>query len=52
VAPSKALVQERVSDWSKRLQYLGLKVVECTGDSNSLTEASDLGDADIIATTP
>lgn len=49
VAPTKALIQERVNDWSKRFGHLELSVVECTGDS---TETMDLTQADVIATTP
>lgn len=49
MAPTKALIQERVNDWSKRFGHLQLSIVECTGDS---AEAMDLTQADVIATTP
>lgn len=47
IAPMKALVRERVSDWRNRL---GLKLVELTGDS--LPDARDVARASIIVTTP
>jgi len=50
VAPMKALVRERMKDWSVRLaKQLGKNVVELTGD------VSDMGQverADVIVTTP
>lgn len=49
VAPTKALIQERVNDWSQRFGHLQLSIVECTGDS---AESMDLTQADVIATTP
>lgn len=49
VAPTKALIQERVKDWSKRYGHLNMNIMECTGDS---AEALDLTQADVIATTP
>jgi replicative superfamily II helicase len=49
VAPTKALIQERVNDWTRRFRYLQLSIVECTGDS---AVATDLTQADVIATTP
>jgi replicative superfamily II helicase len=52
VAPSKALVQERVADWAARLAHLGVRVLECTGDSDDSNEAADIAHADVIATTP
>jgi hypothetical protein len=51
VAPNKALVQERVADWQKRFSYLGIQVMECTGDTEQRDEAR-LMTADLIATTP
>lgn len=51
VAPNKSLVQERVSDWHARMDHLGLQIMECTGDSDSI-EGLDFGKSDIIATTP
>ncbi|KAL7665431.1 RNA helicase [[Candida] zeylanoides] len=54
IAPMKALVRERVDDWRRRLcgnsSPLGLRLVELTGDS--LPEARDVREADIIVTTP
>ena len=51
IAPMKALVRERVLDWSKRLtQPMGLKLVELTGDNTPDTRT--IRDADIIVTTP
>lgn len=54
IAPMKALVRERVDDWRKRLcgnsSPKALKLVELTGDS--LPEARDVREADIIVTTP
>ena len=52
VAPNKALVQERVADWRARFAYLGVVVVECTGDSDTQDEGAALLAADVIATTP
>lgn len=51
VAPNKALVQERVADWQRRFAYLGVSVIECTGDSDE-DDAKALLGADLIATTP
>ncbi|KAH3668467.1 hypothetical protein OGAPHI_002221 [Ogataea philodendri] len=51
IAPMKALVRERVDDWRARIsQNTSHKVVEMTGDS--LPEAREVRDADIIITTP
>ncbi|KAF2268062.1 Sec63-domain-containing protein [Lojkania enalia] len=51
IAPMKALVRERVQDWSKRLaRPMGLKLVELTGDNTPDTRT--IRDADIIITTP
>jgi ATP-dependent DNA helicase HFM1/MER3 len=52
VAPNKALVQERVADWKQRFSYLGIQVLECTGDTDRHDEAARLMTADLIATTP
>ena len=51
IAPLKALVRERVSDWKKRFQAkLGIGVVELTGD---LTPSGrDLMKGTILCTTP
>ncbi|KAF2425247.1 Sec63-domain-containing protein [Tothia fuscella] len=51
IAPMKALVRERVKDWSSRLTgSMGLKLVELTGDNTPDTRT--IRDADIIITTP
>lgn len=51
IAPMKALVRERVQDWSRRLtQQMGLKLVELTGDNTPDTRT--IRNADIIVTTP
>lgn len=51
IAPMKALVRERVSDWGRRLApRMGLKLVELTGDNTPDTRT--IRDADIIITTP
>lgn len=51
VAPTRALCQEKVRDWTARLAYLHLVVLECTGDCTQ-QDIADLASADIIATTP
>lgn len=51
IAPMKALVRERVKDWTARLVgSMGLKLVELTGDNTPDTRT--IRDADIIITTP
>lgn len=51
IAPMKALVRERVDDWRKRItKNTDHKLVELTGDS--LPEAKEVREADIIITTP
>lgn len=50
VAPLKALVQEQVREFSRRLEYLGIKVSELTGDSN-LTK-HEIASTQILVTTP
>ncbi|SCU79563.1 LADA_0B01552g1_1 [Lachancea dasiensis] len=51
IAPMKALVRERVTDWRKRITPItGDKVIELTGDS--LPDPKDVRDATIIITTP
>lgn len=51
IAPMKALVKERVNDWSKRITPVtGHKIVELTGDNNP--DFKDVIDATIIITTP
>lgn len=51
IAPMKALVRERVDDWRQRIsKNTKHKLVELTGDS--LPDAKDVREADIIITTP
>lgn len=51
IAPMKALVRERVEDWGERIcKHTSHKLVELTGDS--LPDAKDIHQADIIITTP
>lgn len=51
IAPLKALVKERLKDWSARfVKLLGKKVVELSGDVTPDIQA--LGSADILCTTP
>ena len=50
VAPLKALVQEQVGNFGKRLQSYGIKVSELTGD-RQLTK-QQIADTQIIVTTP
>jgi activating signal cointegrator complex subunit 3 len=52
IAPLKALVRERMEDWTKRLGAggLGLKVAELTGDVTP--DAKTLMEADVVLTTP
>lgn len=50
VAPMKALVQEMVSTFTRRLEPYGLSVAELTGDAQ-LTQAQ-LADTQLIVTTP
>lgn len=50
IAPLKALVKERMQDWSKKLKTLGKKLVEMTGDIAPDQRA--ITSADIIITTP
>ena len=50
IAPLKALVQEQVGNFAKRLQSYGIKVSELTGD-RQLTK-QQIADTQIIVTTP
>jgi activating signal cointegrator complex subunit 3 len=53
IAPMKALVRERMNDWTAANSFAGRmkkRIVELTGDS--LAEAADLNSADIIISTP
>eukprot|EP01018_Ginkgo_biloba_P008824 Gb_17003 [translate_table: standard] len=52
IAPSKALVQEKLRYWKQRFGHsLGVKCLELTGDSDVCT-ARDMQETDIILTTP
>jgi len=51
MAPSKALVQEKLRDWNKKLGPLGINCLEMTGD-NEFYNNRAIDDADIILTTP
>ncbi|GJN21593.1 hypothetical protein PR202_gb09083 [Eleusine coracana subsp. coracana] len=51
IAPTKALVQEKLRDWNKKLGSLGIKCLEMTGD-NELYNNKSIHDADLILTTP
>ncbi|KAG8908173.1 DEIH-box ATPase [Tulasnella sp. 403] len=50
VAPMKALVQEMVGNFQKRLETFGIKVSELTGDSQLTKQA--ISETQIIVTTP
>lgn len=50
IAPLKALVQEQVREFSRRLEVFGINVEELTGDSN-LTK-QQISDTQILVTTP
>uniref|UniRef100_A0A1A9WJB5 U5 small nuclear ribonucleoprotein 200 kDa helicase n=1 Tax=Glossina brevipalpis TaxID=37001 RepID=A0A1A9WJB5_9MUSC len=52
IAPLKALVKERISDWKKRFEQgpLDIKVVELTGDVTPDVQA--IRDSQLIVTTP
>lgn len=50
IAPLKALVQEQVREFDRRLSHLGIKVNELTGDSN-LTK-HQIESTQILVTTP
>jgi antiviral helicase SLH1 len=51
IAPLKALVKERVKDWTRRVaQPLGRRLVELTGDVTP--DLKTIEKADIIVTTP
>ncbi|CAA0824472.1 ATP-dependent DNA helicase MER3 homolog [Striga hermonthica] len=51
IAPSKALVQEKLRDWTQKLGPLGIHCLELTGD-NEYYSIKNIQDADIILTTP
>ena len=50
IAPLRALVQEQVLEFQRRLTVLGIKVVELTGDSD--TSRRELETAHLIISTP
>ncbi|CCH43112.1 pre-mRNA-splicing helicase BRR2 [Wickerhamomyces ciferrii] len=50
IAPLKALVQEQVREFSRRLEVFGIKVEELTGDSN-LTK-QQISETQMLVTTP
>jgi superfamily II helicase len=54
VAPSKALCEERYTDWSRRLSALklGIEVAMITGDAEPGEAFRDLASAHFIVTTP
>lgn len=51
VAPSKALVQEKLRDWNQKLGSWGINCLELTGDNESYNIRS-IQEADVIVTTP
>ncbi|XP_028786298.1 DExH-box ATP-dependent RNA helicase DExH17-like [Neltuma alba] len=51
IAPSKALVQEKLRHWNQKLGHLGIKCLELTGDNESYN-LRNIQEADIILTTP
>ncbi|XP_050384222.1 DExH-box ATP-dependent RNA helicase DExH17 isoform X1 [Argentina anserina] len=51
IAPSKALVQEKVRDWTQKFRSRGIVCLELTGDNESYS-TRNLQEADIILTTP
>ncbi|KAK2661719.1 hypothetical protein Ddye_000293 [Dipteronia dyeriana] len=51
IAPSKALVQEKLRDWSQKFGSWGINCLELTGD-NGFYNTRNIQEADIILTTP
>ncbi|KAM7509150.1 hypothetical protein LguiA_019603 [Lonicera macranthoides] len=51
IAPSKALVQEKLRDWNNKLGSWGINCLELTGDNESYN-IRNIQEADIILTTP
>ncbi|CAK9176144.1 unnamed protein product [Ilex paraguariensis] len=51
IAPSKALVQEKLRDWTQKLGSWGINCLELTGD-NEFYSIRNIQEADIILTTP
>ena len=51
IAPVKALVQEKLTEWKSKFSLVGVNVGELTGDTVQ-TDISSLDQFDIIVTTP
>ena len=51
IAPSKALVQEKLRDWNEKFGSWGINCLELTSD-NELYNMRNIQEADIIVTTP
>ncbi|XP_042500241.1 DExH-box ATP-dependent RNA helicase DExH17 isoform X2 [Macadamia integrifolia] len=51
IAPSKALVQEKLRDWDHKLGSWGINCLELTGDNESYN-IRNIQEADLILTTP
>ncbi|XP_050271163.1 DExH-box ATP-dependent RNA helicase DExH17 isoform X3 [Quercus robur] len=51
IAPSKALVQEKLRDWNEKFGSWGINCLELTGDNESYN-IKNIQDADIVLTTP
>ncbi|KAM0879759.1 hypothetical protein ACQ4PT_034025 [Festuca glaucescens] len=51
IAPMKALVQEKMRDWTAKLGTLGINCLEMTGDSEFYNKKA-IHDSDLILTTP
>ncbi|KAK1359490.1 DExH-box ATP-dependent RNA helicase DExH17 [Heracleum sosnowskyi] len=51
IAPSKALVQEKLRDWDRKLGSWGINCLELTGD-NEFYNIKTIQEADVILTTP
>ncbi|XP_055804712.1 DExH-box ATP-dependent RNA helicase DExH17 isoform X2 [Solanum dulcamara] len=51
VAPSKALIQEKLRNWNQKLGSWGINCLELTGDNENY-KITDIQDADVILTTP
>ncbi|VDK81594.1 unnamed protein product [Litomosoides sigmodontis] len=50
IAPLKALVRERVSDWNEKFRSLNIRTIELTGDHSP--DIHSLSSAKIVITTP
>lgn len=51
IAPSKALVQEKLREWGQKFGSWGINCLELTGD-NEYYNTRNILEADIIITTP